>query len=450
MHRVLSKTFGGDKEQRETRKCEIRKVEVTHSSFGFHSFVFRVFVFLLEIIMTPVTFPCLECRAPISLSGPVENSHDVKCPECGAWVTVPQHILGAERERASSEESGSNAALWIGLAIGGGFLLLLLVCGGVGAFFWFLRAQQGPTMRQAAMIAPAATPMTISAATDFPAQKEDYADARKKFKTQLVREGSAPQQWQPLRPPPEVTELTFPSGDLTLKAWVSRDRDNGQKKKPAVLFLHGGNAFDLQDWQMIKPFLDAGYVVMIPMLRGENGQPGSFSMFYDEVDDVLAAADALAKLNYVDPQRMYMAGHSAGGTLALLAAMTSPRFRAAASFSGSPDQFNALGVNQWVNQAPFDTGGLGEFSNRNPEAQKEFRMRSPLAFAESFKCPVRMYLGNQEGNLRTSTQKTAELAKKKNLDVEVVEVPGDHMSAVAPAMRQCIEFFEENKEPRKK
>ena len=65
-----------------------------------------------------------------------------------------------------------------------------------------------------------------------------------------------------------------------------------------------------------------------------------------------------------------------------------------------------------------------------------------MAFAESFKCPVRMYFGNQEGLFLASTYKTAELSKKKNLDVEAVEVPGDHMSAVDPAMRQCIEFFE--------
>ena len=58
-------------------------------------------------------------------------------------------------------------------------------------------------------------------------------------------------------------------------------------------------------------------------------------MFYDEVDDVLAAAEALADLPEVDSGHLYLAGHSAGGTLALLAAMSSQRFRAAASLSGA-------------------------------------------------------------------------------------------------------------------
>jgi dienelactone hydrolase len=401
--------------------------------------------------MARITFPCPECRAPVSLSRAIESG-EIKCPECGAWVAIPPNLRESEDggRISSSDEGGSKAAIWIGLAIGGGVLLFLLVCGGIGTFLWFLRGNPRPTRTMNPPAVKSATPaqVTFAPATAFPPQTEDYAEARKKFKTTLTQETPAPQRGSPLQPPPDVTELTYASGDLRLIAWVSRDPGDGQKKKPAVLFLHGGFAFDFQDWQQAKPFRDAGYVVMIPMLRGENGQPGVYSMFYNEVDDVLAAADALAKLNYVDDKRIYVAGHSAGGTLALLAAMTSTRFRAAASFSGSTDQFSWASNQQ--NLVPFDPGGFLEFAERTPAAQEEFQMRSPLAFAGSFKCPVRMYFGNQEPLFRSSTQLTATLAKQKNLDVEAVEVPGDHMSAVTPAMRQCIEFFEKNKGPRAK
>ena len=70
-----------------------------------------------------------------------------------------------------------------------------------------------------------------------------------------------------------------------------------------------------------EKMLFAGFVVLIPMLRGENGLPGSYSMFYDEVDDVLAAAEVLALTPGVDANRLYVAGHSVGGTLTMLAAM---------------------------------------------------------------------------------------------------------------------------------
>jgi hypothetical protein len=84
------------------------------------------------------------------------------------------------------------------------------------------------------------------------------------------------------------------------------------------------------------------------------------------------------------------------------------------------------------------------------ENEKEFHMRSPLAFAESFKCPVRLYFGDQEIYFKACIEKTVEKAKKKKLDVEAVEVPGPHFDAntktgaVTNAIPKCIEFFQKH------
>jgi dipeptidyl aminopeptidase/acylaminoacyl peptidase len=202
-------------------------------------------------------------------------------------------------------------------------------------------------------------------------------------------------------------------------------------RRPAVLFLHGGFAFGADDWEQTLPFRRAGFVVLTPTLRGENGLPGAYSMFYNEVDDVLAAADTLAGLPYVDSSRLYVAGHSVGGTLTMLAVLTSNRFRAAASFSGSPDQVAwARGQSELV---PFD-----------PSDQQEFQMRSPLAFPRSFKCPTRLYYGSRELLFSSSSKKTAQLARAAGLDVEAVSVPGDHFTSVEPALQQAIAFFKQH------
>ena len=52
---------------------------------------------------------------------------------------------------------------------------------------------------------------------------------------------------------------------------------------------------------------------------------------------MLAAADFLAKQPYVDPARIYLGGHSTGGTLALLVAESTDRFRAVFSFGPADD-----------------------------------------------------------------------------------------------------------------
>lgn len=257
-----------------------------------------------------------------------------------------------------------------------------------------------------------------------------YAEERAKFQTHLVSKAPAPQRYRPISPPPGTREIWYSSGRLKLKAWVSSAPPTKGQRLSAVLFLHGGFAFGEDDWEMTKPYRDAGFVVLAPMLRGENGLPGNYSMFFDEINDVLAAADALAALPYVRTDHLYVAGHSVGGTLTMLAAMSSGRFRAAASFSGSPDQLS------WSAHQP-------ELVPFDPSDGAEFRIRSPINYATSFQCPVRLYHGSAEKYFAGFTARLAEMARGAGLDVRAVPVPGDHMSHVIEAMKQSIEFFRE-------
>jgi acetyl esterase/lipase len=266
-------------------------------------------------------------------------------------------------------------------------------------------------------------------------QAEDYAQARSRFHTKLTRKGPSPQPVPEVKPVAGVTEVEYPSGALRLKAWMNRPTDE-TRTRPAVLFLHGGFAFGPEDWEISSPYRDAGFVVLTPMLRGENGQPGAYSFYHDEVDDVLSAAEYLGKLPFVNADRLYIAGPSAGGTMVLLAAMASKRFRAAASFSAITDQvvFCKHAKNA-ARDVPFDITDL-----------RELHMRSPLAYAASFKCPTRVYYGSQEPHLRPMSQRTAALAQARGLDVEALSVEGDHTTSVPPAIRQSLAFFQKNQE----
>lgn len=261
-------------------------------------------------------------------------------------------------------------------------------------------------------------------------QTEDYARARHDFTTTLVKRGPSPQKPPALEASASADTVSFRSGSLTLQAWISRPAT--EAKRPAVLFLHGGFQFGPEDWEMTWPYRAAGFIVMVPMLRGENHQAGDFTMFYDEVDDVLAAAAFLSQQPGVDPSRIFLAGHSVGGTMALLAAMTTDRFRAVASFSGSPDQviYCRLGVPPAI--IPFDT-----------TSAREFVMRSPLAYATSLKSPARLYYGTRELHWDLTTRKLVELARSGGLDVQSIQVEGGHESSVPEAMALSIGFFRE-------
>lgn len=264
-------------------------------------------------------------------------------------------------------------------------------------------------------------------------QKGNYAKARKTFRTKLIKESVSPQKESMPTPPEGVQSVEFSSGKIKLRGWMNRFIDEDTTKHPAVLFLHGGFAFGREDWDMTQAFRDAGFIVLTPMLRGENGQSGNFTLFYDEIEDVLAAAEYLRKQPFIDKKHIYVAGHSVGGTLALLAAMTSKYFRAAASFSGSPDQIIYVKYGIRKEDVPFDQTD-----------RREFQMRSPLSYSASFKCPIRIYWGTKEPHFRLSSLQTAGLAKKAGLDVGAIEIEGNHFSALPEEMKQSIDFFRKN------
>jgi dienelactone hydrolase len=262
-------------------------------------------------------------------------------------------------------------------------------------------------------------------------QSEDYAEARRKFRTKLVRKTSSPQPAPMPEAPAGVKVVEFPSGDLRLKAWTNLPDKSPPTKIPAVIFLHGGFGFVKAHWEQAESYRNAGFIVLVPILRGENGQSGNFTLLYDEVDDVLAAADYLARQPSVDAENIFVAGHSIGGTLALLAAQASNKFRAAAAFSGSPDQQLLLRFAFPKDKIPFDASDA-----------REFQMRSPLAYAASFKSPTRIYYGSEEAVFNLTSRRTAELAKAANLDVAAIVTKGNHESHVWSSIRQSIEFFE--------
>lgn len=133
-----------------------------------------------------------------------------------------------------------------------------------------------------------------------------------------------------------------------------------------------------------------------------------------------------------DPNRLFIAGHSVGGTLTLLSAMTFQVFRAAASFSGSPD---AVG---YTRHAVF-IGGSVPFDIRN---KREFEMRSARVYASSFKCPVRIYYGADEEHFALSSKPTAELTRSHHLDVQALAVEGGHNTALAAEIERAIQFFQ--------
>jgi acetyl esterase/lipase len=249
-------------------------------------------------------------------------------------------------------------------------------------------------------------------------------EARKGFQTRLVRRGAAKEPVP--QPPPNVFRLVrydAPAGKLA--AYLSPDPKDG-KKHPAIIWITGGDCNKIEDvWseapanndQTASAFRKSGVVMMFPSLRGGNDNPGVKEGFLGEVDDVLAAADFLAKQEYVDPKRIYLGGHSTGGTLVMLVAECSDRFRAVFSF-GPASNVRGYGP-QYL---PCD------LNNR-----REIELRSPGSWLASIQSPTFVFEGTVQGNIgdlqemaRTSTNPKAQFFPVRG---------ASHFSILAPTNR---------------
>ncbi len=281
----------------------------------------------------------------------------------------------------------------------------------------------GAMSRNALAAAPFSTP-------DIPPLESlDYAQARHSFKTRLLKKGPSPEVSPPLGTPPGARRVTYPGGpdgSIELVAWLSH-YEPSKKLKPAVLFLHGGNATGDGHWELLKAYWEAGFVVLLPSFRGENGQAGYYSGFYDETADALAAATYLENLPGIDRNRFFIAGHSNGGTLALLASMTR-KFRAAAPISAGVSAWRYFG--RYSSEMPFDA--------TDP---MEFVMRSSACFGTSLKCPTFLLRGSEERPFDKDHDLLIERARSAGVSIDKKILPGTHNGVVPGAVAESIHFF---------
>jgi acetyl esterase/lipase len=255
------------------------------------------------------------------------------------------------------------------------------------------------------------------------AEPSALAAARQGFETKIELPKSAPRP-APTPPRDVFLKVVYASKAGILGAYLTPNPRDGTKH-PAIVWITGGDCNTIDDvWspasraddQSAAAYRKAGIVMMFPSLRGGNDNPGRREAFYGEVDDVLAAADFLARQPYVDPQRIYLGGHSTGGTLALLTAEASARFRAVFAF-GPVGKVQDYGPDLVpVNFSRFDA--------------REASLRSPDLWLDSAAGRVFVIEGTG-GNIRPFT---AMRSKSRNPLVTFLAVDGaSHFSVLAPA-----------------
>jgi dipeptidyl aminopeptidase/acylaminoacyl peptidase len=199
-----------------------------------------------------------------------------------------------------------------------------------------------------------------------------------------------------IRPAEEIW-IPSPTGKLIHTFIVKPHGFDPGKKYPLILNVHGGpqtqwaDAFR-GDWQV---YPGAGYIVAFPNPHGSTGYGQEFTAAISKdwggkvYADVMAVADSLSRLPWVDAERMGAMGWSYGGYMMMWMEGHTTRFKALAAMMGLYNLKAFHGATEELWFPEWDLGGV-------PWESDLYEQWSPNLHVKNFATPCLIITGQRD------------------------------------------------------
>jgi dipeptidyl aminopeptidase/acylaminoacyl peptidase len=225
-----------------------------------------------------------------------------------------------------------------------------------------------------------------------------------------------------------VEEVRFASDPgVEVHGWLlAPPAFNGRARYPAIIQVHGGphGMYGTGFFHEMQLLAARGYVVLMPNPRGSTGYGQEWVAGTKEdwggadYRDVMAGADYLASLDFVDSDRMGITGGSYGGYMVNWAIGQHPegtrRFRAAVSQRSTANRASLYGTSD-INWS-YNAWEYGGSPYENPDFYRE---RSPLTYVANVTTPL--LLLHSENDLRCPISQSEEFFTALKLHGKVAE-----------------------------
>lgn len=188
------------------------------------------------------------------------------------------------------------------------------------------------------------------------------------------------------------------AGGAKIEVFIVKPHDfDPSKKYPLILNVHGGPQEQWTDgfrgdWQV---YPGAGYVVAFANPHGSTGYGQDFTAEISgdwggqPFEDLMKVTDELAKLPYVDPNRMGAMGWSFGGYMMDWFEGHTDRFKAIASMMGVFDLRAMFGATEELWFPEWDLKG-------QPWNSTQYDKMSPSSYVTNFKTPCLVISGERD------------------------------------------------------
>lgn len=394
----------------------------------------------------PISVTCDECFRDYSVPDRFAG-RKVKCKGCGATMSVPDGVEVADEDvfdeavpttpivghppgrrpakpgHATKPADGNlfrSVGFWIA-AVAGGVMIGIVVCCGAGVLWLRSAIDAGPV--------------------EIYANQPDHGDPTQPFPIAQIPLPQFPDLGTPKSIPGsevqtfDVDLRSIPANDgfagaqMTMRVYLPPGEHEPQSLPcvlvaPAGTDLLSGTSLDGGEYHdETLPYAEAGIAVVHYSLDGDVFDAGGESTAYLQfraacagvVNTRNALEFALGKLPMVDPARIYTAGHSSAGTLALLAAEHEPRLAGAIAYMPATDVEERL--REFVSAPLMDAAF--------PLSEAFVVQSSPATHVAALAHPV--FLFHAKGDLNVpfaDSERFVEQLKAHGTDVTFVSVPG--------------------------
>ena len=230
-------------------------------------------------------------------------------------------------------------------------------------------------------------------------------------------------------------------------------------KNAAVVFIHGGPAAQMENFfvRSIQYLANQGFFVIVPNFRGSTGygkafeDANRFDMGGGDLEDLVSAADWIAKTGYVDPKKIALFGGSYGGYLGMMATTKAPdRWAAAAIYIPFVNWFTEI-----ANTDPFGREHVIATMGDPVKDKQRLHDRSPIFFVDQIKAPVLLLAGAKDARCPPSEAEQVASAIGKNngvVELKIYDNEGHGFARVEnqiDAVNRIAEFLKKYDPPEK-